>query len=161
MPMRIALVATALLAAGCHLFSGDPPPANAPGAPVSKELPPELAAALPKTTAGLPKLHEARAEGFTLQLGYDANLDDPITRWAGCMGRVVDCVRANPNGPFGGCVPQISVCPSDEGGDDCCPKACLDEFKEAYRRTQNDRRAVEESILTGRCIPGFAEQVQP
>jgi len=154
----VASLAVALLASGCDVLSREkPPPAEPPGPPPSREVPPEIAAQLPTTQDGKVLFTEVTSGGLTMQLAYDPTLDDPITRWGWCLSRVTACVTANPSQSIIGCIPKIEVCASSEGGHGCCPSACLDEFRQAHERTRDDRRALEESILTGRCIPGFPE----
>src|SRR5262245_37495805 len=78
--------------------TSDPARASPPAAPVSRWLPPELAVGLPRTDKGLPILVSTRATlppGKSLVLAYDQSLDDPITRWGECVGRVSACYRTN------------------------------------------------------------------
>ena len=89
--------------------------------PPSRELPEALKKALPRDREGRPVI----AQQGGLGLVYDSKLNDPITRWGACLSRVLAVKTANPGaGMLSHCIDLMEVCPTDEGGDDCCPQAC-------------------------------------
>jgi hypothetical protein len=150
------LVVLALASSGCPGCGEDPKP---PAPAVSAQLPPELAASLPKTDAGHHVLFESTAmlpEGVSLVLAYDENRDDPLVRWAECVGRVAGCYKTN-SGSIAGCVDFIEVCADPSGGIGCCPQACITQFQELLHQGRKEEEAIDESFARGDCVAGFTD----
>lgn len=115
---------------------------------------PKGLAALPKTKDGRPILASQEGDGFQLGLVYDETLDDPVTRWGGCFRTVLACHDpAEPS--ITACVRRIARCARAEGGDACCPAACLDQFDAALARGTGEDAAIDQVFLAGGCVPGF------
>ena len=114
-------------------------------------MPEELKRALPTDDQGRPVITRQGGIGLV----YDSRLDDPITRWAACLSRVTAVMEANPKGMLAHCIDSISVCPSDEGGDACCPQACIDKFKQEHASGQPEMEVLAKSFVEGTCVKGF------
>ncbi len=130
-----------------------------PAAPAPIELDPDLRAALPVNDAGLPLLIVADAPlatGFKVGLAYDEQRDDPLTRWAECLGRIGACYQTN-RGRLGGCVDFIDRCATNAGGRGCCPGACIDAFNAAVRAGVPDKEAVDQTFIAGACVDGYLD----
>ena len=137
-----------------------PPGVQPPGPPTPRALPAELEAALPRTDDGRPILLASAGSGpeaADVQLVYDEDADDPITRWGQCLGRVVSCYEANDGGPIAGCLAVVERCASGDGGEGCCPSACLDELASAIAGGMPEDEAVDTILVEGACVPGVAE----
>jgi hypothetical protein len=138
-----------------------PPPTADPDAGTStvlppRELPPELAD-LPRTDGGLPILFETTATmppGWSLALAYDPKLDDPITRWGECAGRVVSC-HQTASSSVAACIGAIATCADPNGGRDCCPASCLDEFRGLIGSGTPLAEAVNRVFVESACFPGL------
>lgn len=135
------------------------PPASvqAPAPPAALEVPEAIAEHLPRTEEGLPIVGGVSAGGVQLSLSYDATLDDPITRWAACLERVVACGEANEPAALAGCIATIDVCQAPEGGEGCCPVRCLEDFDRQRTNGLDDAAAIERVFLRGDCVAGYAE----
>jgi hypothetical protein len=162
--MRARILAFVLMAACSEGGpSGDDggPQQGPPAARVPPELPAEIESSLPHTDDGLPILLDVPTEaipGFKLQLVFDATLDDPITRWGECLARVMSCYKTNDR--VSSCIEtQIEICADDQGGNGCCPRACIEEYARLHDEGASEDEAVENSVILGDCIPGFAEMV--
>ena len=129
------------------------PEARPPAPPQDTRMPADLAAALPKTPDGRPII----AQGGGVALVYDETLDDPIARWGQCVGRVSACHETN-RGQLGGCVDLIPVCSTNRGGPNCCPRACIDQYKSLLTGGMAEREAIHASFLKGECVEGFKAQ---
>lgn len=128
---------------------------NPPLPPTGTKLPPKLADELPKDKRGRPILLELPGpENAKAQLIYDETLDDPITRWSECLGRVLSCAKAN-QGIIGQCINYIEVCKDDKGGKGCCPRPCIEKHKQLLAEGLTEAEALDQGILRGDCVPGF------
>ena len=134
-----------------------------PGPVVETALPAHLERALPRSDDGLPVLLRTHTPvmgpEISVEMVYDAALDDPITRWADCLSRVSACDRANPGLPVAGCVAQIEICPDATGGRGCCPSPCVEEFRRRMADGEDEEEALEKSFVQGDCVEGFREFV--
>jgi hypothetical protein len=128
------------------------PEVHPPAPPVDPRLPPDVARALPRTPDGRPII----AQGGGVALVYDETLDDPIARWGQCLGRVTACFKTNRQ--LGGCVDLIEVCPTNRGGRNCCPRACLDQYNGLRAGGMAEREAMAASFVKGDCVEGLKEQ---
>ncbi len=120
--------------------------------PPSREMPEALRKALPSDDQGRPVIAQQGGVG----LAYDSQLDDPITRWAACLSRVTAVLKANGPGKVAHCIDSVKLCPTDEGGPDCCPKACIDEFKQAAAREPSEMKTLA-VFSKGSCVKGLPE----
>lgn len=135
-----------------------PPGAVPPGPPTPRALPAEVETALAHTDDGrtiLLSTGAAGPEGTDIQLVYDEDAEDPITRWGQCLGRVVACYEANEGGPIAGCMTLVERCASDDGGEGCCPGPCLDAFAAAIAGGMEEDAAVDTILVGGDCVPGL------
>jgi hypothetical protein len=159
-PMMCTLILPLALA-GCGGCSSPPETCTGsqpPAAPVDGAFPLDFIGAPPRTDSGAVILIQSNATlggGLSLVLAYDETLDDPITRWADCLGRVNACYQSN-CGAIAGCVDAIPRCASANGGPGCCPSACIEAFHAALDGGTDEPTALTRSFLAGECIPGFS-----
>jgi hypothetical protein len=152
----VKVVAISALAVACACSSYTPKP---PAPPIPALLPDDLEGSLPRTDGGLPILLAnplGAGTGVALALTFDKTLDDPVTRWGECMGRVVACYDANGANAIEGCLRLIETCPTDRGGNGCCPRTCLTAYENLRAQGQQEDRAVIGSYLRGDCIRDLA-----
>jgi len=157
-PLKLILCSLAIASMGCD--GCGTPASNPPPPPVPATLPPDLAAALPKTDAGLPILLSTPAMlpgGMRIALVFDESLDDPLTRWSECVARGVSCYEVNRDRPIAGCIALIERCADDTGGKGCCPARCLDDFERLLHSGRSESQAFDESIMAGDCVAGYSE----
>jgi len=152
---RYAILAAALLLAGaCEPPYEPQPPTPPPPAHVDAA---DLV--LPTDADGDPALAEVPAGGpHSVRAVYDDTVDDPLRRWAECLDRVAACYHVN-EGRVDGCVDFIELCDDSAGGYGCCPSGCIEDFQSARARGLSEDDAVDQSFMTGACIPGFQEQL--
>jgi hypothetical protein len=132
--------------------------AQPPAAPPPVEVPADVKSSLPADAQGRPVLVRTRGAGdgnLSISLVYDEKKDDPITRWASCLERVVACKQANLGHSIKECIPLIARCADDTGGVGCCPGACLDAFQRVSATGLADTEAVRQSFLKGDCVTGL------
>lgn len=116
---------------------------------------------LPTDDEGRPILVEGPIAGpDSLQVVYDDTRVDPLRLWGECLGRVAACYATN-EGRLRGCVDDIELCESAEGGMGCCPVACIDEYHAARSAGLSEDDAVDTTFRRGACIPGFLDQIAP
>ena len=162
---NILLIAAVIGALGCRATPASKAATAAParraeapadckpiGPPPSRDLPADVAKALPRDSQGRPIII---GQGGTA-LVYDKAVDDPISRWGACLSRVSALKKANPGpGRFAHCVALIDVCASDEGGAACCPQACIDKFEQQQAGGLSEKEAMNKSFVEGSCLKGF------
>lgn len=154
MTLRLPIAAALLIAMAAACDGCDTP--NAPLPPLPRDLPDAAFASYPHDDAGLPILMASTFDGYGLELVYDQELDDPITRWGECLDRVASCLATN-RGRLGSCVDRIEIC---DAGDSrgCCPRSCIDAYQRE-RTGKDEREAVLASFVAGRCIEGLEAQL--
>jgi hypothetical protein len=121
-------------------------------------MPAEIATVLPVNDAGLPIIVATNAEvepGVTIELAYDATIDDPIARWGQCLSRVAACYQTNP-GPIAGCIDLVERCADGTGGNACCPPGCISAFHSLMASGTDEDTAIGKTFLQGDCVIGFA-----
>ena len=146
----------ALFVSGCS--HGPPDAAHPPAPPADPSPPPGLAESVPKTDGGLPILYSSGQGGWSINVAYDQNLEDPIAHWTECLRRVSTYYTANAKGPITGCVSKIPLCSSNAGAPGCCPPACVARFKQLVAHA-SESDAVKGSFIDGNCVDGFAAQM--
>ncbi len=133
-----------------------------PPAPPPPELPAEIKQQMPHSRDGLPLLSFVNWDGdHYIGIAYDAKLDDPLARWASCLGRVGACYETN-SGPVAGCIDnfRFPVCATDAGGKHCCPPACVRAFKQQLSTGVDEDTAIDRSFVNGDCVAGLAQELR-
>ena len=87
------------------------------------------------------------------------DVDDPLSRWGQCLGRVVGCYRANA-GRLTGCAEYIELCGDNTGGHGCCPSRCVEEFQTLLGQGLSEDEAVARSFLAGDCVEGLTDSAR-
>jgi hypothetical protein len=127
------------------------------------------------TPEGLPVLTAVPNGEWAMALVYDPSLKDPITDWGSCLELFRGCYHAafldagrldasddDGGAPsIAGCVAALPVCAGgpQQGGDDCCPKQCLDDFQGMVASGATENDSANATVLQGNCIAGFADFV--
>lgn len=108
-----------------------------------------------RTEDGLPIIAESSGGAISVTIAYDSRLDDPVARWGDCLSLVVRC-RQQTEGAILPCVDAILRC-TGNGGEACCPDACLAPFVARLRAGEDELAAFEATVLAGDCMPGLSE----
>lgn len=130
---------------------------HAPAPPVDLKRTEEALEAFPKTADGKPILMQAGdPSGSSVALVYDKSKQDtPVTRYAACLSRVTACAKTNTIETAAECIPMIERCPTNEGGEACCPPACIEQFQALIAEGKELMSALNESFIKGDCFEGL------
>jgi hypothetical protein len=79
-------------------------------------------------------------------------LTTPTARWGACLGRVADCYETNAS--VAGCIDLIPRCGGPEGGEGCCPSACIAAFQQLHQGGLDEFAAITTAFFADTCVPG-------